>query len=105
MPIKSKKGADWVMQLLVIVAILIFFFIVYNNFLYGKLRQGALSLDEQFNLAGDADNDVVTNAQDKCPCPRIGDVDYIQNEGCPTGYKITGTNLGKEDRSCLTKKR
>ena len=102
---KSKKGADWVIQLVVILAILIFFFVVYNIFLYGGLRQGALNLDEQFSLAGDADNDGVTNGQDKCPCPRTGDIDDIQNEGCPTGYKITETNLGKEDRSCLIKKR
>lgn len=46
------------------------------------------------------DKDQLPDCQDSCPCVSGA----IENKGCPAGYKITGTDQGIEDKSCLKKK-
>lgn len=99
--IKSKKSAEGMMRTVIVMVLLLLFLLIYSgawNKLFGKSTS---SLKDQFSSAGDADNDGVINAADKCPCPD-GEGD-IENDGCPSGYKVTNTNAGKESRACLSK--
>ena len=94
---KSKKAAGPVIWIVMTMALLLIFFFVYSGTvfkLYNKLFSGT---DEQIESARDADKDNVANFADKCPC-QPGD---IGNNGCPIGYKITGSNSGEENRDCL----
>lgn len=101
MKMSNKKAAEGMMWTVIVIALLLFFLLIYSgvwNRLFGK---GTSSLKEQFSSAGDSDNDGVINAADKCPCP--GGEGTLENDGCPAGYKITGTNTDKESRACLSK--
>lgn len=94
---ENRKGDGQVLWIVVIAAFLLLFFLIYSGALgklYGKLFSGA---NEQINSTDDYDKDNVANFADKCPCSS-GD---IENDGCPTGYKISGTDSGKEEKSCL----
>lgn len=96
---KSKKGIKLI-ETVAVLALLLLFLAVYSGAWTKLFGKSASSLNEQIDLAGDHDKDIVANFQDKCPCVS-GDLD---NKGCPSGYKITDTGTGNEDRVCLTKK-
>ena len=98
--IKSKKGAEGTIWIVMVIALLLLFLFVYFGVwakLFGKSASG---IDNQISSAGDFDNDGVINIVDKCPCVPGGQ----ENNGCPTDYKITGSNSDKENRDCLAKK-
>ena len=97
--IKSKKGAEGIIWTVVILAASVLFLLVYTGTWSKLFGKSTSSLNEQIDLTADCDQDNVMNRFDKCPCT-IGD---IENSGCPTGFKITNTNSGIEDRACLTK--
>ena|SRR3989338_4884551 len=96
---KSKKGYEITWYVAVMALVLLFIF-VYSSAWANIFRKSASSLNEQIGSASDYDKDGVINIDDKCPCI-VGD---LNNQGCPAGYKITGTGTGNEDRACLTKK-
>jgi hypothetical protein len=90
---KNKKSAGQVIWLVVIMAFLLIFLLVYSGALgklFGNLFTGA---NQQAEGVDDKDGDGIANFIDKCPC-NSGDID---NNGCSIGHKITGD----EDRSCL----
>ena len=96
MKLTKEAAATQMTWLIVIVVLLLFFAFIYNYGYFGWLRKGATGINEQFDKAGDPDNDNVINLVDKCPC-KFGDAD---NNGCPIGIKPTEN----EDKACLTKK-
>lgn len=79
-----------------IIALLLLFLGIYSGVwskLFGKSASG---IKEKLDSAGDYDKDNVINAVDKCPCF----AGAVENEGCPYGYRITGTNTDKEIKVC-----
>lgn len=101
---KNKKSAENVIWTVVVIALLLLFLLIYTGVWKNLFGKGISGINEQFDSAGDADNDGVINIADKCPCPPKG-VGSIENNGCPSGYKITGEKKDTEDRSCLQKKK
>ena len=99
---KTKKGTEGIIWTVVIVAALALFLLIYTGVWSKLFGKSASSLNEQIDLTGDKDQDNVINRLDKCPCP--GGEGDIENDGCPSGYKITNPNSGFEDRSCFTQK-
>lgn len=96
---KSKRGAHEVVYLTVIIVALLFYLLIYSgvwNKLFGK---GISDVKEKLESAGDYDKDNVINVADKCPCFS----GLIENDGCPSGYKIAGDSKGKEIRECPAK--
>ena len=97
---KNTKGMSNVELLATIALTLLFIFVVgaiYKN-LYSK---SAGEISEKISSAGDFENDGVANFADKCPC----ESGVIENDGCPSGYRITDTGSGKESKDCLKVKK
>ena len=98
-PKNTKKGMSNVELLAVIALTLLFIFIVgamYKN-LFAKTAGAA---NEQISSLGDFENDGIKNFADKCPCEE----GVVENDGCPSGYRITDSNEGKERQDCLKAK-
>ena len=97
MIIKNKKGAEGIVWTVAIIALLLFFLLIYSGVwtkLFGKEASSlSTQIDKDLGPSGDYDKDGVINIVDKCPC-QAGDAN---NDGCPYTNK-------NEDRSCLTKK-
>ncbi len=102
-PNKSKKSAGDMMWIVVMLALSLLFLAIYTGAFNKLFGRETSSIKEQFNAAGDEDNDGVINIADKCPCPAKG-FGIIENDGCPKGYKIKEDGKNEEDRSCFTKK-
>lgn len=100
---KYKKSAGPAVWLVGSIVLILLFLYLYSNVWVRLFGKETSSLKEQLGSAGDSDNDGVINIADKCPCPPDGR-GVQENEGCPSGHRITNTNTGKEDRTCLTKK-
>ena len=100
---KHKKSAGPAVWLISSIVLILLFLYLYSNVWVKLFGKETSSLKEQLGSAGDADSDGVINIADKCPCPPDGK-GVQENEGCPSNHKITNTNVGKEDRACLTKK-
>src|SRR3989338_3331452 len=80
---KNKRASESTIWLVVVIALLLLFFLIYSGVL-GKLYNKAFSgTSKQIDSTNDDDNDGVANFVDKCPTIP-GDV---PNDGCPLGYK------------------
>lgn len=97
---KTKKAAEGIIWTVVVIAALVLFLLLYTGTWSKLFGKSTSSLNEQIDMTGDKDQDNIMNRLDKCPC-KAGDT---ENDGCPSGYKITNTNSGFEDRSCFTQK-
>ena len=100
---KSRKGYEKMFGILISLVLVMVLVAVYFSFFRGGLSRGTSNLNQQFDSAGDADNDGVINIADKCPCSSQG-LGVPDNEGCPADHKITNDGKGPEDRSCFIKK-
>ncbi|HIH04633.1 TPA: hypothetical protein HA372_03710 [Candidatus Woesearchaeota archaeon] len=99
---KSRQAEMTIGQVITIVILAIFFFIVISVFsgnfsAFGKILHG------QADSLGDCDNDLVQNLYDKCPCSTSSQPGDVSNKGCAPGYTIQNSEKGLEDKSCLTK--
>lgn len=100
---RFKRAAEWVWWQIASIVALLIFLVVYLGFWSTSFGKTTSGFREQIASAGDWDNDDVLNRIDMCPCLKE-EKGGVENEGCPLGYKNTGTGTGKEDRSCLTMK-
>lgn len=77
---KNKKGAEPIIWLVVVIALLLLFFLIYSGVL-GKLYNKAFTgTSKQIDGTNDDDNDGIANFMDKCPGTSGKDVD---SSGCP----------------------
>ena len=84
---KSKKGAEGVVWIIVIAALLLIFLLIYSGIwknLFGRSVSGIQ----------DSDSDSVPNIKDSCPC-RGG---TVENNGCPAGQQP----LENENTQCIS---
>ena len=95
--IKKSKRAALPLELVIVLALLAFFLVMYTLWYFGFFGKNASSLNDQFIASCDADQDNIPNVADKCPCV----FGVYENDGCPSGYKITGDGKGKENRDCF----
>ena len=80
---KNKKAYEPIIGLVVVIALLLLFFLVYSGVL-GKLYNKAFSgTSKQIDSTNDDDNDGVANFIDKCPTIP----GELPNNGCPFGYE------------------
>lgn len=80
---KNKKASDLTIGLVVVIALLLLFFLIYSGVL-GKLYNKVFSgTSKQIDSTNDDDNDGVANFVDKCPTIP----GEVTNNGCPFGYE------------------
>lgn len=80
---KNKKASESTIWLVVVIALLLLFFLIYSGVL-GKLYNKVFSgTSKQIDSTNDDDNDGVANFVDKCPTIP----GEVTNNGCPFGYK------------------
>ena len=96
---KSKKADDKLIWIIVAIAIGLSYLAIYTGVWKNLFGNSVAGINENLASAGDKDNDGVINIEDKCPCVS----GTIENNGCPDGYKIAGTNMDKETTDCLSK--
>ena len=83
---KSKKGTEGLMWMIVMAALLLAFLFIYSGVWKNLFSKSASGLQ-------DSDTDSVPNIRDNCPC-RKG---VIENNGCPAGQQP----LENEDIKCI----
>ena len=98
---KDKKAAHEIVFLLIFMVASLVALALYLGVFTKFFGEGFTNIRKEIFLTGDCDEDNVMNRLDECPCDKI-DRGTPTNQGCSEGYKITGKNVGKEDRSCLT---
>ncbi|MEK6984470.1 MAG: hypothetical protein AABX33_07895 [Nanoarchaeota archaeon] len=97
---KSKKAVSDAVSLPGKIVLALFLVFISIAIFLKFSGQGFANFRDQITLTGDCDGDTVIDKLDECPCDTI--VRGVQaNKGCPEGYNIQGSNIGKEDRSCL----
>lgn len=97
---KSKKAAEKLVWIVASIVFVLFVLFVYTNVWANLFGKSATEFGEQIGTINDKDSDTVINIADKCPCVK----GVQENYGCPSDYKIKGTDKDLEDKSCLTKK-
>ena len=100
-PMKSRKGVEGITWLIVVIAAMLIFLLLYGAVWGNLFRRGSTALGCQTGNTEDYDKDNVINIADKCPC-QAGE-GTVENNGCAPDYMIANTGQGKESRECLAK--
>lgn len=91
----NKKGAEWVITVIVIfVIVLVAGYFVINYFRTGS-GKGFGVISTQLGALDDYDDDKTANMFDKCPCTPVGTIEDSKLGGCPRG---TTAERSQEDK-------
>jgi hypothetical protein len=92
----NKKAVEMSIAVIITIALLLIFLVIYGVFWKGAFGKTSGSLDNQIALTGDKDEDGVINLEDICPCV-FGSI-TAKEKGCPDN-----PTPDQKSRTCLTK--
>ena len=80
---KNKKASESTIWLVVVIALLLLFFLIYSGVLGKLFNKVFTGTNQQIDSTKDDDNDGVANFMDKCPRTPPGAV--VDQSGCQLG--------------------
>ncbi|MBI2108001.1 hypothetical protein HYT54_02640 [Candidatus Woesearchaeota archaeon] len=95
--VKSKRGMETTMSVLIVAIILLVFMMIYLGVFKGLFGKEVKVVDRQISRTGDYEKDGVADFADECPCI----AGTISNSGCPTFTDDASDMAAREKRDCL----